>query len=99
MNNQERDEEFWSMADEFINLANQKCDNSRNGKVSTTMLFAAARFNAFMFASMAKDLEEFKKERDIAVEYFTSQYQKAFVENLDDYERNFGDYTGQPGNK
>lgn len=96
MSNEERDDEFWKITDEFINLANQQCDTSRNGKVSTTLLFAAARFNAFMFASMAKDLETFKQERDLAVQYFTQQYEKAFVENLNDYEKNYADYVGKP---
>ncbi len=97
MNSNERDDEFWKLADDFIDLANRMCDTSRNGKVSTTMLFAAARFNAFMFASMAGNLEEFRKEKDMAIEYFTAQYEKAFVENLDDYERNFRDYTDNTG--
>lgn len=99
MSNETRDEEFWQMADDFIKLANDKCGDSRNGKVSTTLLFAAARFNAFMFASMAKDLTDFRKEKDIAVRYFTSEYEKALVENLNDYENNFADYTGKPVNK
>lgn len=96
MSNEERDQEFWSLADEFIKLANEKCDAMRNGKVSTTMLFATARFNAFMFASMAKDLAEFKQQRELATEYFTQQYQQAFVENLNDYEKNYADYVGKP---
>jgi hypothetical protein len=95
MSNEERDEEFWKMTDEFINLANEKCNTSRNGKVSTTLLFAAARFNAFMFASMSEDLETFRKERDMALKYFTQQYEKAFLENLDDYEKNYSDYVGK----
>ena len=97
MSKEERDEEFWKMCDEFINLANEKCDTSRNGKVSTTLLFAAARFNAFMFASTTKGLDDFKKERQLATEYFSQQYTKAFIENLDDYEKNFTDYVGKPG--
>ena len=95
MSKEERDEEFWQLADEFINLANEKCDSMRNGKVSTTMLFAAARFNAFMFASMSKDLEDFKKERELAIEYFADQYKKAFVENIEDYEKNYSNYVGK----
>jgi hypothetical protein len=96
MSKQERDDEFWAMADEFIQLANDKCDTTRNGKVSTTMLFAAARFNAFMFASMAKDLDEFKQQRDLAIEYFSDQYKQAFIENINDYEKNYADYVGKP---
>lgn len=93
---EERDEEFWKIADEFIKLANSQCDNHRNGKVSSTMLFAVARFNAFLFASTTKDLDQFKNERDLAIEYFTGQYQQAFIDNLNDYEKNYSDYVGKP---
>lgn len=91
----ERDEEFWKMADEFIKMANEKCDSHRNGKVSSAMLFAVARFNAFLFASTTKNLEEFKKEREMAIKYFTSQYEKAFSDNLNDYEKNYKNYVGK----
>ena len=97
MNKQEeRDEEFWKMTDDFIKLANEKCDSHRNGKVSTTMLFAVARFNAFLFASTTKNLDEFKKERNLAIEYFTGQYQQAFIDNLNYYDKNYNDYVGKP---
>lgn len=95
MNNDERDKQFFEMADKFIELANQQCDNQPSGKVALGMQFAVARFNAFIFASMSKDLEQFRKERDVAIEYFTGQFRKAFEENLNDYEKNFNDYVGK----
>lgn len=93
MSKDERDDEFWALTDEFINLANKKCDDHRNGTVSTTMLFSAARFNAFMYASSSKTKEDFIKEKEMAVEFFTDQYKKVLLENLSDYEKNFKDYV------
>lgn len=92
MSKEERDEEFWAMTDEFINLANNQCDKHNNGKVSTSILFSAARFNAFMFASTTENVAELLKDKELAVEYFTSQYKKALEENLSDYEKNYKDY-------
>ena len=92
MSKEDRDQEFWEMTDEFINLANTQCDNHNNGKVSTSILFSAARFNAFMFASTTKDVAELLKDKEMAIEYFTSQYKKVLEENLNDYEKNYKDY-------
>ena len=92
MSKVERDEEFWAITDEYIKLANKQCDSHRNGKVSTAFQFSAARFNAFMFATTTDDVEQFKKEKEMAIEYFTTQYRQALEENIKDYEKNYSDY-------
>jgi len=94
MNKENRDDEFWQITDDFIKLANDQCDKHKNGKVSTSILFSAARFNSFMYASTAKNLSDFQKDKDMAVEYLTEQYKKVLLENLNDYEKNYKDYLG-----
>jgi len=89
-----RDEEFWQITDDFIKLANNQCDKHKNGKVSSSILFSAARFNSFMYASTAKNLEDFQKDKALAIDYLTEQYKKVLTENLDDYEKNYKDYLG-----
>lgn len=91
--NPDRDDKFWEMTDKFINLANEQCEENKNGQVSTSLLFSAARFNAFMFASTTKDVTELLKDKDLAIEYFTKQYKDALTENLNDYEKNYNDYV------
>ncbi|HEY9200948.1 MAG TPA: DUF3144 domain-containing protein [Gammaproteobacteria bacterium] len=95
MSKEERDEKFWQMTDEYIQLANKQCDSERNGKVSTSLLFSAARFNAFMFASTSRDLADFQKDKAMAIEYFTNLYREALEENLNDYEKNYKDYISR----
>ena len=95
MSKEDRDQEFWDMTDEFIKIANTQCDKHNNGKVSTSILFSAARFNAFMFASTTKDIDELVKDKEMAIEYFTSQYKKVLEENLNDYEKNYKDYINK----
>ncbi len=93
MSKQDRDDDFWGMTDEFINLANKLCDSHKNGKVSNSILFSAARFNAFMFASISQDKEKFLQEKEMAIDFLTSQYKQVLTENLNDYEKNFKDYV------
>jgi len=92
MSKETRDEEFWEITDEFIKLANEQCDKHKNGKVSTSILFSAARFNSFMYSSTAKDLDDFRKDKEMAIEFLTEQYKKVLIENLNDYEKNYKEY-------
>ena len=84
--------EFWNRADEIIAVANGQLQSSTVGKVSASLLYAAARFNAFNTANSAIDLKEMKKSKDEAIDYFTGQYRKVLEENLADYIDNFDRY-------
>lgn len=90
MSNETEDQDFFERADAIINLANSQCDDFSIGKVSSSLLFAAARFNAFIVASSAKDLDELTKEKEEAIKYFKQQYEKVFIENMDEYIKNYG---------
>jgi len=90
MSNKTEDKEFFDRADKIINLANTQCDDANIAKVSSSLLFAAARFNAFIVASSAKDLEGLKEDKTEAVKYFKEQYEKVFIENIDEYIKNYG---------
>ncbi|WP_020157754.1 DUF3144 domain-containing protein [Methylobacter marinus] len=89
MSDNKPDKDFWDRADEIIDLANKQCDSASNGKVSSSLLYAAARFNAFIVASSAKDSEELKNDKERAVKYFTEQYKKMLVENIDEHIKNY----------
>ena len=86
-------EEFWKIADSFIHLANKHYEKEGDGKVGYAMLYAAARFNAFIVATTAGGKQEIADERDQATDYFSEQYRKMFAENLADYEENFDKYV------
>lgn len=76
MSDNTEDKEFFDRADAIINLANSQCDDFAIGRVSSSLLFAAARFNAFIVASSAKDLEQLKNDKTEAIKYFKEQYEK-----------------------
>jgi len=90
MSDEIEDKEFFDRADAIIALANSQCDDFPIGKVSSSLLFAAARFNAFIVASSAKDLDQLKEEKEEAIKYFKQQYEKVFIENMDEYIKNYG---------
>ncbi len=92
MSTSKTDDNFYKRADEVINLVNKQCDSIENSKVSSSLMFAAARFNAFIASSSAKDVDDLKRNKNAAIQFFTEQYTQMLTENLDEniknYERN-----------
>lgn len=87
------DDEFWDLADTFIESANNLCEMSHDaGKVSAALLYAASRFSAFVVASSAEDPADMDIKRDEASDYFVEQFRLMMEENLKDYQENFDDY-------
>ncbi len=93
MTEEETDKEFWKRADKFIDTANKLSVDTAIGPVSSSLLYAAARFNAFIVYSNAENAEQMKQDKDAAVEYFSDQYKNMLEENLDDHIQNFEQYS------
>lgn len=85
--------EFWERADQIIALANQQCGQSGGHEVATSLLYAAARFNAFLVASKTNDVNKMQQEKDDAIAFFTEQYKRMLTDNFNDYIKNFEQYT------
>lgn len=86
------DQKFWDVADSFIALANKHCADTERGKVGAAVLFAAARFNAFVTAAGAADATAFREGREKAIEYFAAEFTKMLGANLDDWAKHFEKY-------
>ena len=91
------DKEFFERADAYITLANDQATNASRGKVSASMMFATARFNAWVSASGTDSGEELASVKDEAVEYFVGEYRKMLEENLDEYIEHFDKYMNPGG--
>ena len=89
MKDNELDKQFWERADQFINLANELSQNTSPGEVSSSLLFAAARYNAFIAAATARNIDELKKSKEEAIRYFSNQYYEMFLENIEDWIENY----------
>jgi hypothetical protein len=91
------DAEFYDRADAHINLSNnQITDAIGAGKVSASMLYATARFSAFVKAVGASSGADLAEAREEIIEYFCAEYRKMLSEHLDDYIEHFDRYL-EPG--
>jgi hypothetical protein len=89
----ELDDRFYDRADAHILLSNdQMAHVDSKGKVSASMLYATARFNAWISAKGFRDGEEMAGAKEETLAYFCDQYRAMLEENLDDYIKNFSLY-------
>lgn len=86
------DEAFFERADAHIRLSNEQLKEVGRSKVSASMMFATARFNAWVIASSAQSGSEMTESRDEAIRYFVEQYKLMLEENTNDYIKNFESY-------
>ena len=80
-----RDKEFYELTDAHIALANTRMGKVKPAKVSATLLFAAARFNAFVFSVSAENKAQMLLEKESAIAYFMQEYEKNLRENIDEH--------------
>ena len=85
MNNIERDKEFYELADAHIALANTRMGKVKPAKVGATLLFAAARFNAFVISASAENKAQMLLDKESAIAYFMQEYEKNLRENIDEH--------------
>ena len=89
---QKMDKDFFKRTDAFISTANELSKEFDLGKVSASMLYAAARYNAFIVASSAEDKAEADRNKPEAIEYFVDQYRAMLIANMDDYINKYDEY-------
>ncbi len=80
-----RDKAFWDLADSFIQLANSHLDKEKPSRVSSSALFASARFNAFIIATAAENKAQLIAEKESAISYFLEQYEAMLRENIEEH--------------
>jgi len=84
---------FQQRADEFIAVANQQVPDSSVDDVNTSILYSAARFNAFSVGRSFESAENLKAEKQEAVKYFTQRYTEMLEQNIDEYISRFESYS------
>ena len=92
MANTTTEPEFFDRADAHIDLSNRQMGECARGKVSASMMYATARFNAWVGACGFDAGSELREAKAETIEYFVTQYRKMLEENLDDYIKNFDKY-------
>jgi hypothetical protein len=96
---QERDEHFYQRADAHINLANEHINTQQTKPVDANdaLLYASARFNAWIVAASFPNADDMKKDKTNAIEYFTNAYKTVLEEHFDDYVENYEVYMKSEG--
>ena len=72
--------EFYDLVDRFIGLANEVTSTHATSRVSSVIMYAAARYNAHCM--LALDPEAIQN-RQAATDYFVAQYRSMLDENID----------------
>ena len=89
----EVDEGFYDRADAYIHLSNaQITEEVTRGKVSASMMYANARFSAWIAATSFESAEEMEAKKDEKIAYFVEQFRLMLEENYEDYAANFDRY-------
>jgi len=86
---------FQQRADEFIAVANQQVPVSSVDDVNTSILFAAARFNAFSVARSFETAENMQAEKQEAIKFFIQRYTEMLEQNMDEYISRFESYSSK----
>lgn len=86
------DDAFYKRADAHIHLSNDQLDEASREAVNASMLFASARFCAWMSASGFASGEAMASKREESVDYFVAGFRQMLEGNLDAYIKNFDAY-------
>ncbi|MCK5902931.1 MAG: DUF3144 domain-containing protein [Cocleimonas sp.] len=89
MTDTDTNKQFKQIADTYIDTANQHIENHDFNLVGSAFIYGSARFSAFIVASGSQDLEQYKANRDVALEHFVGQFKQMLEENLTSYEASF----------
>ena len=95
----EADNAFYDRAEEHLRIAHEHLTEVSRGRVSASMLYACARFNAWVSASNRESSQDLKAAYGETIEYFVAEYRKMLVKNLDDFVENFGEYMEPPAKR
>ncbi|AAZ18680.1 conserved hypothetical protein [Psychrobacter arcticus 273-4] len=84
---------FYQRADAIIGVANSQLGpDAHSGQVGASLLYSAARYSASVASIGFVKGDDFAKEKDDIVEFYTKQYRQMLSDNLTDYAQNFDKY-------
>lgn len=85
---------FFERADSIIQLANsQLSPESHTAQVGSSLMYASARYSASVASIGFKTADDFAKEKEQIVAFYSKQFSQMLSDNLDDYARNFDSYA------
>lgn len=85
----EADKKFIKIADYFIDEANKQCSNVDHRLVNASLLYASARFSAFITASLSESKESFEEGTEAAIAFYLDEFKKMLKEHMEQYKSTF----------
>ncbi len=76
---EEEQDEFYDLADQFVDLANSLSESERVSRVSSAFLYACSRFNAYVMQVQGGMVAEADEE---AIRYLLDQYEAMLREHM-----------------
>lgn len=95
MNKTSDEQVYWDLVDDFIQRANDACEDADPSAVSAALLHASARFSAFVVAASSLDRKEFTEEMEPSLAFLASQYREHLRSNLEDYREHYKVYIAK----
>ena len=84
------EKEFLKRADEHIDIANSHiCEEVSMGEVSSSFMYGAARFNAWIAACEFESAEDMTAAKEEVVEYFVDKYKTVLEEHIKNHIEEF----------
>lgn len=83
------DDAFYNRVDAHIHMSNDQKKNAAPDGVNTSMLYASARFCAWLAASRFGSAEALGAKKQETVDYFVMGFRQFLEGNIDDYVTNF----------
>ena len=91
------DDKFYARADAHIHLANDQAEDASHEVVNASLMFASARFSAFVSARGFESGASMAAKRAETIDYFMAGFRQMFEANLDAYIKNFDAYMKPKG--
>lgn len=92
------DDAFYARADAHIHLSNDQAKDAAREMVNASMLFASARFCAWLSAGGYASGEAMAARKQEIADYFVEGFRQMLEGNLDAYAKNFDSYM-KPADK
>lgn len=90
---QDKNQQIFDLVDALVERVNQATDDSLTpGDAHQALMFAAARYGAFIVADSSETKADFQQDKLDSRNFYMDQFRQLLNENLDDYLHNFNDY-------
>lgn len=90
------DERIFDLADQLVAQANMATDQGLSpGEVHQALMYASARYGAFIVAASSESKADFKEDKLEARNFYLDQFRQLLNDNFDDYLHHYEHYLGE----